>query len=558
VTGLTLSIPTKRVSAWITETDPKEARAWLETLPLADSAESARQIYQALHALNRIDLDATQRLEVMELYTLPVATVAHGLHGYLANPALPLSPKRRQLAEFIRELYVEMAHGYKCSLLDMQKRGSGRDKRQLTGAVIERAMYYLGGVLLRSYLVYIPNPPGIWREIHSLYRFAEENGRLDEPVPAHGSESGTSVRRCYLRILLLAVTNPYQLPSNEQLLAYRFLGKWAETAKIGVMPTVAGSANECVVDLSSDSPPMTRPATVPKEAEAQFRRLDSAGLVRTVMVLGARLQGGESVPADELGMDCLNRVCVSLLRRLGRAWAQMVRREHSRIRRSGNVSVCRGLDAVHFFAGGLKPYVGPGDEPKTNEEQAGLPPVQDLESPATEQENARASWAMESSVPYRIDRWRVRDISPKGLNLAYGGNATSYVRIGDLVGVQRPGQLGIWSVGIVRWLKSPNEQTLTMGVELVAPNVRAVTAGRGIAAGARAAHYTLGLLLPSMPAIRRPASLLVPRGWQEEGAEFELIEDGEPARCFRALKVSERNNACDEIVFAATEDGATG
>lgn len=530
-------------------------RAWLATLPLADSAEAARQIYQALYALNRMELEPAERLEVMELYTQPVATVAHGLHGHLSNPALPLSPKRRQLAEFIRDLYSEMAVGYKCCLLDMQ-RGSGRVRRLLSGGVIERAMYYLGGVLLRSYLVYVPTPSGVWREIHTLFRFADETGRLDEPVSAHGNEDGTSVRRCYLRILLMAAVNPYQFPSGDQLLAYRFLGKWAGSATIGPLPDDA-KADTCVIDLASDSPPMTRPAKIAPEAEGGFRVLDTTALVRTVTTLGARLQSGNPVSQEELGMDCLSRVCIALLRSWGRAWANIARREHARIRRNGSVSVCRGLDAVHFFAGGLKALSVPVPVAETVAEDvpAGPPSLTpDQETAGNEQKSGPAQWAREPSVPYRIDRWRVRDISPKGLNLVYLGEATSYVRIGDLVGVQRPGQFGTWSVGIVRWMKSPNAKALSIGVEVVSPKATAVTAARGRNAGAPPlSECTQGLLLPPMPAVRRPASLLVPRGWSREGAELELIEGDGSARVVRALKVTERNNTCDQVVFATAE-----
>jgi hypothetical protein len=113
-------MPTKRVSAWMTETDPKYAQAWLASLPLADSAETAREIYQALYTLNRQELDAARRFELMELYSSPVASVTAALESYFTRAALPLTPKKRQLAEFIRQLHMEMAYGYKGCLQDLE------------------------------------------------------------------------------------------------------------------------------------------------------------------------------------------------------------------------------------------------------------------------------------------------------------------------------------------------------------------------------------------------------------------------------------------------------
>ena len=89
MTGLALTLPTKRVSAWMAETDPKYAQAWIASLPLADSAETAREIYQALYTLNRQDLDAARRFELMELYNAPVATVTSTLESYFTRRPSP-------------------------------------------------------------------------------------------------------------------------------------------------------------------------------------------------------------------------------------------------------------------------------------------------------------------------------------------------------------------------------------------------------------------------------------------------------------------------------------
>ncbi|HSW53097.1 MAG TPA: hypothetical protein VLG93_07690, partial [Sulfuricaulis sp.] len=209
MTGLALSMPVKRVSAWMAETDPKYAQAWLASLPLADSAETAREIYQALYTLNRQELDAARRFELMELYNAPVASVTAALESYFTRAALPLTPKKRQLAEFIRQLHMEMAYGYKGCLQDLEKQRLRWGRKTLRAQALLRALHYLGEVLLHSYQVYMPYPPEVWRELHAIYQYAAEHELtqevLDTPAPMAAK---TTLNQEYLRILLLGLSNP--------------------------------------------------------------------------------------------------------------------------------------------------------------------------------------------------------------------------------------------------------------------------------------------------------------------------------------------------------------
>src|SRR4030066_503563 len=107
------ALPRSQVTAWVVEARPSETASWLASLPLADSVQTAQQLYQALFTLNRMPLEADDRLVLMELYRKPVAAVASGLQAHFARVSLPLKPRLKQLADFLRQLQLEMAHGYK-------------------------------------------------------------------------------------------------------------------------------------------------------------------------------------------------------------------------------------------------------------------------------------------------------------------------------------------------------------------------------------------------------------------------------------------------------------
>jgi hypothetical protein len=537
VTEFNLSIPAKRPSAWVTETDPKLARAGIDALPIADSVTAARELYQAIYALNRLDIDPEPRFEIMEMYATPVATVVTGLHGRLATPALPMSQAHLQLAELIRALYVEMANGYKCCLDDLSRHRPLWGRKLALAPAVERALYYLGGVLLRSYFAYLPQPPGVWREIHALYHAAEAVGQLDEPISGPGSPEEASVRRSYLRVLLLAMANPYQLSATDQLLAYRFLGKWASAATVTPMGARTASATQYVVDLSADGAPIAGWEPEVAEDKSALRLLDTGNLIQVLQGFVTRIRRGESIPEAELGIDCLGPVSGRLLRRLGRSWAHMARRRHSRIRRNSSVLLCRGINALHFFLTGQPSSVSPTAEAGPDSEEAAPDPV------------------AANQVPYRIDRWRVGDFSPNGLNLAYAGDVTAYIRIGDIVGIQRPGQMGNWSAGVVRWLQSRGANALEMGVELIAPKADPVTVTRLSATPGE--HRTVALMLAAVPAARQPESLLVTRGWHDPSGTLEIAALDGTVRHVRVLRLIERNGTFEQFVIAdAAEDQA--
>src|SRR4030042_100712 len=100
-------LPPWQTSAWVVETEPTEAGAWLAALPLADSVQSAQQIYQALFTLNRMPLEADDRLVLMELYRKPVAAGAGGI----AFPFGAFSPASQAASEATGRLSLPAAYG---------------------------------------------------------------------------------------------------------------------------------------------------------------------------------------------------------------------------------------------------------------------------------------------------------------------------------------------------------------------------------------------------------------------------------------------------------------
>jgi len=558
VTELAVSVPSKRVSAWSVETNPKYARAWLASLLPVDNVDSTRELYQSLYALNRMDLDVAQRFELMGLYRAPVNDALGSFQSAFGRASFPLSSKLRQLAEFICQLHIEMAYGYKLCVQDLSRQWLPWRRRQLLAPAAERALYHLGEVLLRSYQLYLPYPPGVWRDIYALYWFVNHYGRQDElvNVDEKAGVTNVSVSQRYRHLLMLGLASPYQMPSGECLTVYRFLARWIQQVRVEKSATRTDSVGCFVVNPTSDVPPVAMGRAPSNRTNFELSILDTSELVRTLHVFLRRMEKGETAGELEMGVEGLDSACHDMLQRLHRAYGQTALRRHSRIKRHETVFVCGGIGAIHFFASGQKPLVSAtaaADVPLRIAELpmaavTGTDETPDetyvaLDEPTIEQ--VASGDANKDS--FRIDRWQVRDVSPQGLLLVQDGGSSAKFRVGDVLGIQRTGAVGQWSIGIVRWFRAQGKRGgFEVGVELIAPDATAASI-RAVEQDS-ASDSAPVLLLPAVDVVHRPASLLAPRGALQVGKDFFLAEADRGMRRVRVLDTIERTGSIEQVI----------
>lgn len=445
-----------------------------------------------------------------------------------------------------------MAYGYKLALQELGKIRNPWARPALAFCVAQ-ALYYLGRVLLRSYQVYRPCPAGVWKEIHALYEYAEKSGHQDDDI--EGSTATISER--YKQVILLALANPYQLPQNACDQVYAFLTERAGEATVTDAGDVGDGSAHFLIDLSSDAPPLPFPKDVKLQAAPLWRALDVSGLATTVNDLMRRLQRGEPARQLSLGGHCIGSVCQDVLKRVTRSWGLNPRRQYSRTRRDGRLSLCTGINAIHFFTSGQKPFAQP-EEPLGASAQApaGLgreaepvPAFADLDAAIADETAMDPIGSLGASpIPevFRVDSWRVRDEGAGGLSLRREGLLGASTRVGDLLGIEDP-LLGLWRIGVARWLRSPDAETVEMGVEMLSPHAEAVAIRP--ASWDPKERFVQALLLPPIGALRKPATLLLPRGVWQQGQDLYLLDPQRELRRVRPLTVVERTGSFEHLAF---------
>jgi hypothetical protein len=322
-----------------------------------------------------------------------------------------------------------------------------------------------------------------------------------------------------------------------------FLARWAHKATLGPVTPSVDPVGHFLIDFETDHPAVPFPRDVPLHAAPALRAVDAIELARVVHDFSKRLQKGEAPRKLGLGFECIGAGCVDTLRRMLRFWGLAGHRQFSRRRLHQPLSLCVGLNAIHFFAGGQQPFTPPRSPVVIAERAVALPDPAALEAELSEERSVTAP----RPELFRVDsRWQLRDESAGGLSLARSGDVGMPIRVGDLLGIQNPA-LNQWRIGVVRWVKSADTQHVEVGVEMLAPQ------GHPLAvrpAGSNAAPYSQALLLAPIEALRQPATLLVASGSCQPGQDIEMAEGDLPPRRVRTLNVVERSSAFMQVVFA--------
>ena len=152
---------------------PKQVRAWLSNLPLADHECAAEALRAGIANVNRQPVAAGDRLTYLETVDETAGTLTAVLRQRIRHHPLPLSPHGEQVARLVRGLHRELAVGYKRVLADNAAAGMfGHLAKRASTAALFGALVALGELLPAYFQTYQLPEAAIWRDLHHLSRQA--------------------------------------------------------------------------------------------------------------------------------------------------------------------------------------------------------------------------------------------------------------------------------------------------------------------------------------------------------------------------------------------------
>jgi cyclic-di-GMP-binding protein len=487
--------------------DATGCSGWLQGLALINVSVSHGSLLAQLNELNRSDIAPVERLKILELLREAVVFVQTEQEKKFTNRPVPLVASERDAFNAVVALWDALMRGYQYCLKETSDLAH-------TALACQRALWCLGQRIGEHYKVYQEIPAGDWQLLHRLYAHAEAQGVAQRPVPhpVYKKKIETRCVETYVWALLLNLANPNEHAPRQTAMISRWLERWAREVPVSVSAPATDNA-PLAVDLLGDAGPARNGAT-----GENVRYLNVADVAHSLKKRVSLLRKGETPASLNLG-DVPPAMAEQLLIMLYKQWCEDKQsRTHPRRTASGAAEICTGLAAMHFYVSGDR-FRQPGGSGELNKMQR--EEIATFGRVATRHEEDDQAKAQGFSV----EAWQLKDDSRLGLRLERPDTAaTGRYQLHQLVAV-RPADGKSFILGMVRWLSVGPDLILRAGVRTM-PGMPKGVAVRGTGLNATTDKYVPALLLPPVPALGSPESLVVPNGWFKPKRVIELIRDG--------------------------------
>ena len=491
--------------------DPKIFKSWVEDLPKGNLGQTSREIYNTLRRLNRTEIPVSDRMRNLNQLQDSLMFVLDELAGSYIREPLPLSESNRNRSKLTNALYVLVIQAYKTVLDQYHNQSQAIQLLHKSSRIeaIHHLLYFLGRDLLHAYQLYQSPPEFIWKEIHSIYRYAVDHNLHKKPVNNEDPRlvAQSTATDLYLQVLLLSLAGPYRLLQGEALSVYMALKQWVSKCELLDLSTkVKGKEYFYVIDILSDAPTHYHGATGGDKIKKGWL-LSTAGLAKQLANELEVRQGSKSENRTlRLNQD-IDVVSMDLLARLMLTWGVGVRRSDKRNVSSGEVSIIMGLDALYDYLEGepvnkghvsrhptqiqnlshkrdklinrINMVEGEKLELETDEFVVdGGPDLsqygQEVQEEVSGQKLSTSSNLSIEDTPKAVDdsslKCAIYNESVYGYHLYLSNTIVKKVRVGELVGIYKDYVNRVnkdLAIGVIRWMMLEQKGVLNFGVELL-------------------------------------------------------------------------------------------
>lgn len=308
--------------------------------------------------------------------------------------------------------------------------------------------------------------PQTWPQLHSMLLFAETNGFATTPMHLFDAESQfkTSIQALYLRSLLLDVLNTGSLNMPQIEIADSWLSEWTNSYQLESDYAQASHALFVDLDASSGIQLVTGNAAWPSYRYLRMEKLrDQVEVVRSELRVGRPYHGhsvSNEFPVEEH---------VALLTTVERVYKSLLEASASHLEERLLVANLMADVRIGFQAA-REAIVADSAAAREAGEMLRFADVELSLSPIAGSD-AAASGA-ESSAEGQIDsanigRWKIHDMSSKGMGVLVERTTGESVHVGQLLAI-KPDSEKNWMLGtIVRKLTQRTIGETLLGVELL-------------------------------------------------------------------------------------------
>lgn len=487
---------------------------WLGQLQLTNLHLAHGVLRTQLDELNRYPMRGLERLHILELLRETVSSIQADYARKLVARKLPLSTDELTVFVSIIGLWQRMFTGYQRCL---QAYMAGNTRLAPHGALLcQRCLLYSGLQIFEHLRTGYEFDGKLWHQLHALYAFSEEQGLQLEGVAdgLNGNTRPTSCRAAYAKLLLACHAYRAELTRNQLQLLDHWLTRWSPTITVERSYTMSkGDASPLAVDLSGLQGLQPLQHVNPSGNVRYLAMVPLSKLLRVKMVL---LQQGQSLQQLELGKGCNSADCAWFLNYLRQCWGEgRSDRLAERSVAQQQAQMCYGMESCFAYIAN-KPFkqLGKGASMDTLSRKQ-IEAFGRVLSDTDRHDLAVMGFALET--------WQIEDESILGARLLRGESTGIRLGPNQLVAV-RPTNANAFMLGTVSWVKVAQTGQLHAGVRYL-PGLPQAIAMKATGINLTVSDKSVAaLLLPAVPALKIPASLIAPRDWFKPGRVVEIVQ----------------------------------
>lgn len=474
--------------------DLRSATEMLSELPESDRLIAQVEIIKALQQLNQnLRINTKERCRTIPYLDEKARKLQDQLIGIYHGTIIDEHAPKPQLLLTITAFWKEMGAAYQLCLKQALHAAS-KSTDNLLPLFTLRAMRYYFEHTKWAYLRYTPLDDKTWRRINRLYFFAEQQGFADGMLAPYADSAHSSIRREYMKILMLTLAAPEKMQPEQIELVADWLEKWA--GRIDLEEIIRPHRQLFAINIAGSTPPQRLRRDM---VGANWRYWFTDTLVQHLKETLSSLQQGAK--ASDVGLPPRSSLPANLelMQRLSDLWSRdkpAPARRHERQASQKNIRVLRGFDAIvaHLI--------------KHSPHAAAIDLSNELLAPASDPMH-----------------WTVENESLRGVGVQFPHARDDKLQPGEIVGMLPEETDRPLSIGIVRRLTKQGDGKMNAGIETITatPVVVDISA-------TSAKQSCRAIFSPEDSATRQARLLLVPQDYFSENRDCTLAAQGKTYR----------------------------
>lgn len=489
--------------------NPATCEQWLSKLQFTNLHAVHSLLRTQIDEFNRFPMRVLDRLNTLEKLRETVAIVQADYAKKLIAKKLPLSDEEFAILTAITGLWHGMLTGYQRCLQDFMEGDTQLEKH---GVLLCHRFLLYGSLQIIEHLRSGYEFDGaLWQQLHTLYSFTEGNGLQHEKISdaLHGSGLPISCHTMYAKMLLTCHAKPAELTRAQLQLLDRWLTQWTQVITIERRCIVSkGDAPPLAVNLSGNKGLQDLQQVAQSD---QMRYLAMVPISKLLRVKSILLQQGQSPQQLELGEEFYGVDCVAFLHQLLHVWCDgSSDRSAERHNVTMSAKLASGYDAIYAYIAN-KPFKSSGSST-------------DNDTAAHKQIATIGHTFTETNLPDidNLESWTIENESILGARLLRENKEGERIGNNQLMAL-RTKDAHAFMLGIVSWRSVTQDGRLRMGMQYF-PGVAQACTLKIKGTGSSPEKPSPALLLPAMPSLKIPASLIIPRDAFQANRVCELIQ----------------------------------